>query len=281
MIGGNLMAHDTDRRRPERPALRSPGRAVTVSATRSARGRKVVGLFGLRLRRGDGGLDVHHGRPVRWEHDLTVLILDRGIPVCSSVGELARRSRRAVQRARQDLPQLVTILIGQLAQELQALRWRIFANHFNNFSRTTPTAVRQPPGCLEALIERRSLAPPAALPLSTPRDRDRLPARNREMQVDELGPAACPATDLPGQVDERQTPTTRVAGLTRAPRRAQIRVRLGIFAGFAVKPGFFAGVAVADYAHVGDCATAAGAVATVEVGGGLSRSRDRPQRVEA
>jgi hypothetical protein len=193
------------------------------------------------------GLRFGHGRPVIWEHDLTVIVLDRGIPVGSSVGEVARGSR---ERPGQDLPQLVTILVGQPSEQLEALRGRRLTGELDVLLRLAPPSIREPFDGGLPLIQRRALAP------RTTRDWNLLAPRDRELQVDQLAPPTRRATHFEGQIDEREASTARISGLPRAPG-AQVRKIPSVF--------------VTDFwrAHAGDSATAAGVMASGAVEAGL------------
>ncbi len=112
-----------------------------------------------------------------------------------AVGGVARRDRRAVQRARQDRPQLVAILGRQPSQQLEALRGRRLAGQFDDLLRFASAVTGEPFGGLHSLIQIRALA------LCAARHRDQFAARDREVQLNKLAPAARGATHLEGQVD--------------------------------------------------------------------------------
>jgi hypothetical protein len=60
------------------------------------------------------------------------------------------------------------------------------------------------------------------------RHRNQFAARDHEVQLNKLAPAAPGATHLEGQVDERDAPAVQVAGLAGLPRWPQVREAPGV-----------------------------------------------------
>jgi hypothetical protein len=138
-------------------------------------------------------------------------LFESGCTVCSGVVRW-RRTQRLGQKAAQRRP----LAIAEPSQQFQALRWRAcFANHFNNFSRTTPTTTGEPFGGLQPLIER------GAMGFRRTWATNRLATHHREVKFDQLSAKSRRFTDHLRHSDQWRGATTRVARLTSHPRRSE------------------------------------------------------------
>ena len=115
-----------------------------------------------------------------------------------TVGGVARWSRRAVQRALEQLAQLRSLIVAESSQQLEALRGRGLASNLDEFFRFSKGAICEPSNGLLSLIDGRTLTP------RTTRDQNLLAARDGELQLDQFAAAARGATHFEGQVDERE-----------------------------------------------------------------------------
>jgi hypothetical protein len=154
-----------------------------------------------------------------------------------------------VQRARQDDLQLVTILVRQPSEQLEALRRRRLTDELYDLFCASPTPVGKPSRSLEPLIERRHLAP------RTPRQVNHLAVHDPEMELDQIPPIPRAATTLEGDlVAERETLAEWVARFAGFPRWAQV---------LEAAVGVSAGIHTVVVAHAEDSATTTGLVATI------------------
>jgi hypothetical protein len=114
---------------------------------------------------------------------------------------VAQSGREKVAQITENL-QVVTILVGQPSEQLEALRGRRLAGQLNDFLCFAPPSVRQPLRGRDALIQVRDqwTAPGAG---------DRLTAQDGREELEQLPPVAGGVADLRGQAKDRDAATER------------------------------------------------------------------------